>query len=201
MNWGSLASAIVGALIGGVFLLVGQRYSVAIGYRRARKAIFVEMRDNVALTDTIIERINGASGSVTLLIPFCVQFDVYDRHEEALLMGTLGTFSEIRSAVSYVKQQQDMVALWSAGVNDKGNCDVSRNVLIECQGRLIRATEVLSLALTRRDLKDIHWCELIQGYKKRLESFSERSSCRPLMLTLLPGEARRGPIIELTKYD
>lgn len=201
MNWGYLAPTIVGALIGGVFLLVGQRYSVAIGYRSARKAIFVEMRDNVALIDTIIERINGASGPVKLLIPFCVQFEVYDRHEEALLLGTLGTFAEIRAVVSYVKQQQANVALWSAGVNGKGDCDVSHSMLIECQERLIQATGILSQALTRRDRKDIHWRELIEGYKKRLESFSEQSSCCPFMLTLWPGEARRGPIIELKKYD
>ena len=72
MNWGSILSAVIGAVTGGGFLLAGQRYIAHESHEKAKRIILLEsLRNMESLIENVktIEQNNNPIGpQVTLSV-------------------------------------------------------------------------------------------------------------------------------------
>jgi hypothetical protein len=188
LNMVSVFSAILGALIGGFFLLIGQWCSNRNSYTRACKVVFVEMFDNAGFLDDIIQQINDAKSPVApIVLPLNANTDAYLRHEEAFMAGgSLSFFSELRKTISLIQTAKTMVVLWKIG--GQGTSEQSYDLLITCQEHIIATVKTLSKMLSANEKKDIQLVKLTNEFELRLNGLKSSSSRKPFMLSPLEGK-------------
>jgi hypothetical protein len=180
MNWGAAISAVLGALIGGVFLIVGQRYAADLNYNKSCRVVLIEMIGNL---ETIINQIKSlqinTDKSVCVIIHFDVKIDSYLKYEEDIVGTNLADFIKIRAAVSRIQSAKSMAMMSLPGTN-MGNPHECRKSLTDLFDHLINATQVLSGRLKQNERGVIKVDKSIEDAKQHLETL--RKSTQPFIL-------------------
>ena len=174
MNWGSILSAVVGAVIGGTFLLFGQRYIVRERHEKAKRIVLLESLRNIeSLIENvkIIEQNNNPLGPQVTLN---VKIDAFLRYEEDLMSKRLDEFQEISELIGKIQVAKLKSQWWMPRMNIPEGAPVeSKKTLHELIVTCIQLVTILSKRVGNRELKKIRKAELIAAARKGLEALKK----------------------------
>lgn len=171
MNWGSIVSAVVGAVIGGIFLLFGQRYIVRENHEKAKRIILLESLRNIeSLIENvkIIEQNKNPMGPQVILN---VKIDAFLRYEEDLMSKRLDEFQEISELIGKVQVAKLKTQWWMPRMNIPEGAPVeSKKTLHELIVTCIKLITILSKRVRNPELKKIRKTELIAAAQEGLKA-------------------------------
>lgn len=174
MNWGSILSAVIGAVTGGGFLLAGQRYIAHESHEKAKRIILLEsLRNMESLIENVktIEQNNNPLGPQVTLN---VKIDAFLRYEEDLMSKRLDEFQEISELISKIQIAKLKTQWWMPRMNiPEGAPTESKKTLNELIVTCIKLVTILSRRVGNRELKKIRKAELISAARKGLEALEK----------------------------
>ncbi|MHB1642336.1 MAG: hypothetical protein ACYCS8_06710 [Acidithiobacillus sp.] len=174
MNWGSILSAVIGAVTGGGFLLAGQRYIAHESHEKAKRIVLLEsLRNLERLIENIkiIEQNNNPLGPPVTLN---VKIDAFLRYEEDLMSKRLDEFQEISELISKIQIAKLKTQRWMPKMNiPEGAPAESKKTLNELIVTCIKLVTILSRRVGNRELKKIRKAELISAARKGLEALEK----------------------------
>ena len=157
MNWGSVFSAIIGAVIGGVFLLFGQRYVVREKHEKAKRIVLLESLRNI---ESLINNVKTISqdnqNPMGIQVTLNVKIDAFLRYEEDLMSNRLDEFQEISELMANIQTEKAKTQWWMPKTNIP--CDApneSRKTLQELIKTCIKLVIILSRRVGSSELKKV----------------------------------------------
>ena len=113
MNWGSVLSAIIGAVIGGAFLLFGQRYVVHEKHEKAKRIVLLEsLRNAESLIENVRSIIRDNDNPMGIQVTLNIKIDAFLRYEEDLMSKRLDEFQEISELIGKVQVAKLKTQWW-----------------------------------------------------------------------------------------
>lgn len=174
MNWGSILSAVIGAVTGGGFLLAGQRYIAHESHEKAKRIILLESLRNM---ESLIENVNAIEQNNNPLGPqvtLNVKIDAFLRYEEDIMSKRLDEFQEISELISKIQIAKLKTQWWMPRMNiPDGAPTESKKTLNELIVTCIKLVTILSRRVGNRELKKIRKAELISAARKGLEALEK----------------------------
>ena len=175
MNWGSIVSAVVGAAIGGIFLLFGQRYVVHEKHEKAKRIVLLESLRNI---ESLIENVKALDqdnhNAMGTQVTLNVKIDAFLRYEEDLMSKRLDEFQEISELIGEVQTAKSKTQWWLPRTNiPDGAPSESKKTLHDLIDTCIKLIDILSRRVEIRELKKIRKAELISAARKGLESLEK----------------------------
>jgi hypothetical protein len=177
MNWGSVFSAIIGAVIGGAFLIGGQKLSQRTEADKIRKLLFVEIFDNSYMLDDYINSIlKRGLTAATYMFPFNLSTSLFDSVEaEYLSLVSLVEYSKLRKDVNKIKGlklrvfdlQKERV---ERGIG-KDYYFETKQILILAQNTLLDSVTAFSNLLSSSDRKVLKLDDYLNKSRERLEIY------------------------------
>lgn len=146
VNWWSLVSAIVGAVIGGVFLLVGHKYLARESYKKASNIVFLEMLDNLDNLNGTVDVLKQNNNPLTAHLTLCIRINAYLRYEEDLVVGSISDFQKLRQAIAKLQIAKVTIRWFTPGQSQFGHSPLekSKETLLDAFENVITAVEILS---------------------------------------------------------
>ena len=172
MNWGSVLSAIIGAVIGGAFLLFGQRYVVREKHKKAKRIVLLESLRNI---ESLINNVKTISqdnqNPMGVQVTLNVKIDAFLRYEEDLMSKRLGEFQEISKLMTTIQKAKEKTRLWMPGINIPSDApQESRKTLHELIETCVKLVTILSRRVGSSELKKVKKEELITEAHHQLKA-------------------------------
>ena len=172
MNWGSVLSAIIGAVIGGAFLLFGQRYVVHEKHEKAKRIVLLEaLRNAESLIENVRSIIRDNDNPMGVQVTLNVKVDAFLRYEEDLMSKRLDEFQEISELIGKVQVAKLKTQWWIPRMDIPEGAPVeSKKTLHELIVTCIKLITILSKRVGNRELEKIRKTELIAAAQKELKA-------------------------------
>ena len=172
MNWGSVLSAIIGAVIGGVFLLFGQRYVVREKHEKAKRIVLLEaLRNAESLIENVRSIIRDNDNPMGVQVTLNVKVDAFLRYEEDLMSKRLDEFQEISELIGKVQVAKLKTQWWIPRMDIPEGAPVeSKKTLHELIVTCIKLITILSKRVGNHELKKIRKTELIAAAQEGLKA-------------------------------
>ena len=184
MNWGSILSAVIGAVTGGIFLLVGQRYIAHESHEKAKRIVLLESLRNLESLIENVRTIDLNNNPIETQITLNVKIDAFLRYEEDLMSNRLDEFQEISTLIGKI-QIAKMKSQWWCPTNTITPHDVvkeSKNTLIDLLSACTELVEMLSKRICARELKKIGKTNIVVEAMEKLNKLKESQQA----FTLVP---------------
>ncbi len=184
MNWGSILSAVVGALIGGIFLLAGQRYIAHESHEKAKRIVLLEALRNLESLIANVGTIEQNNNPIAIQVTLGIKIDAFLRYEEDLMSKRLDEFQEISILIGRI-QIAKVKSQWWCPTNTITPHDIvteSKNTLIDLLSACTNLVEVLSNRIGARELNKIRKTTLIVEAMVKMNKLKESQQA----FTLVP---------------
>lgn len=171
MNWGSILSAVIGAVTGGIFLLVGQRYIAHESHEKAKRIVLLESLRNLESLIENVKTIDLNKNPIGTQITLSVKIDAFLRYEEDLMSNRLDEFQEISELIGKVQVAKLKTQWWMPRMNIPEGAPVeSKKTLHELIVTCIKLITILSKRVGNHELKKIRKTELIAAAQEGLKA-------------------------------
>ena len=172
MNWGSVLSAIIGAVIGGAFLLFGQRYVVHEKHEKAKRIVLLEsLRNAESLIENVRSIIRDNDNPMGIQVTLNIKIDAFLRYEEDLMSKRLDEFQEISELIGKVQVAKLKTQWWMPRMNIPEGAPVeSKKTLHELIVTCLKLITILSKRVGNHELKKIRKTELIAAAQEELKA-------------------------------
>lgn len=157
MSWiVPLGSSILGAVIGGAFLLGGQKYITDQAYSKARKIVLLEaIRNLQGLIDNVdfIEKDENNIGPTQVTLN--IKIDRFYHYEEDLASNRLDDFQKLSELIAQIQSAKDKSEWWKPGSMARDYIKESRNTLIALLSLYPNLVKILSSGIPKHQLDKI----------------------------------------------
>lgn len=173
VNWWSLVSAIVGAVIGGVFLLVGQKYLARESYKKARNIVLLEMLDNLDNLNATVEVLKKNNNPSTVPLTLSIRINAYLRYEEDLVVGSISNFHKLRQAIDNLRIAKATITWFTPNQVQIGHSpqEKSKETLLSAFENTITAVELLSK--NNKEAEAVGKLNIISTARKNMDEINE----------------------------
>ncbi|WP_414040761.1 hypothetical protein ACJU26_01295 [Acidithiobacillus sp. M4-SHS-6] len=174
MNWGSILSAVVGAVTGGIFLLVGQRYIAHESHEKAKRIVLLESLRNLESLIENVKTIEQNKNPLGVQVTLNVKIDAFLRYEEDLMSNRLDEFQKISELISKIQIAKLKSQWWMPRMDIPEGAPVeSKKTLNELIVTCSEFVKILSKRVRSHELRKIHKAELVENAGKSLEALEK----------------------------
>lgn len=184
MNWGSILSAVIGAITGGIFLLIGQRYVVHESHEKAKRIVLLESLRNLEGLIENVRTIELNNNPIGTQITLTVKIDAFLRYEEDLMSNRLDEFQEISKFIGNIQIAKVKSQWWCPTITltPQDTIKESKNTLIDLLLTCISLVEILSKRISARELNKIGKTNIVMEAEEKLNKLKESKQA----FTLVP---------------
>jgi len=190
MNWSNLLSAVLGATIGGIFLLGSQEYSKISEARKIRKILFSELFNNCSRLDDFMETVIEQGRGRTHIFQFNISTDLFKSFEnEYLSLVPMNEYSQIVQPYNIILFKKNEIRSWERRYLEhslnENDYFLSAQILIYLQKEILDKINVLTEHINKKELEGINYFDWHRKYHDRV-SYFENIDDKPRLILILP---------------
>jgi hypothetical protein len=149
-------SSILGAVIGGAFLLGGQKYITDQAYSKAKKIVLLEaIRNLQGLIGNVDFIEKGENNIGPTQVTLNIKIDRFYHYEEDLASNRLDDFQKLSELIAQIQSAKDKSEWWKPGSMARDYIKESINTLIALLSLFPNLVKILSSGIPKHQLDKI----------------------------------------------